>query len=77
MPIMHLAQTGAPQKGGPFIGINTICNKLEALWLERLSYDDAGSHQKVLSSNLGLAIQQLENSVNPGVNGHFLNQGRP
>ena len=22
-------------------------------WFERLSYDDAGSHQKVLSSNLG------------------------
>ena len=32
--------------------------------------------RKVLSSNLGLAIQQLENSVNPAVNGHFLNQGR-
>ena len=24
MPILHLAKTGAPQKGGPFIGINTI-----------------------------------------------------
>ena len=32
MPILQLAKTGAPQKGGPFIGINTICNKLEALW---------------------------------------------
>ena len=32
MPILHLAKAGAPQKGGPFIGINTKCNKLEALW---------------------------------------------
>ena len=31
-PILHLAKTGAPQKGSLFIGINTICNKLEALW---------------------------------------------
>ena len=32
MPILHLAKTGASQEGGPFIGINTICNKLEVLW---------------------------------------------
>ena len=37
-------------------------------WLERLDYG-AESRHKVVSSRLGFAMLQLENSVNPAVNG--------
>ena len=39
-------------------------------WLELLNYG-AESRRKVVSSRLGFAMRQLENSVNPAVNGYF------
>ena len=39
-------------------------------WLELLDYG-AESPRKVMSSRLGFAMQQLENSVNPAVNGYL------
>ena len=39
-------------------------------WLEWLGYD-AESCCKVVSSRLGFAMRQLENSVNPAVNGYL------
>ena len=45
-------------------------------WLKRFGYG-AESSWKVMSPKLGFSLQQLENSVNPAVNGYlFLDQGR-
>ena len=39
-------------------------------WLERLDYG-AESGRKVISLRQGIAMQRLENSVNPAVNGYL------
>ena len=44
-------------------------------WLEWLVYG-AESHRKVVSSRLGFAIRQPEYSVNPAVNGNFIELGK-
>ena len=44
-------------------------------WLEWLGYG-AESRKRVVSLRLGLAMRQLENSVNPAVNGYLFELGK-